>query len=149
MTTISGSGSLQERRASRPSASSRLSAASARTAARRTSPSLSLSDRSTPRSQWALRSLAGRGRDLQRPGAHLRRLVMQQQRRHEVALVERLEQIDGVDDPPRIGVRQLGDQRFDGVEVGGVEANLRRLHVLLLDAAAERGDVLALGHAPP
>ena len=68
--------------------------------------------------------LAGRFGHLQRAPAHLRRLVVQQQRCDEMALVERLEQVDGVDHAPRFGMRQLGDQRLDGVEVGGVEANL-------------------------
>ena len=46
-----------------------------------------------------------------------RRLVMQQQRRDQMALVERLEEVDRVEDTRLVRVGQLLDQRFDGRQV--------------------------------
>ena len=77
-------------------ASSVDSTASARTAAARTSASWSFSMRSTAGPQRARRGRPGRLERAQRPRPHVRRLVMQQQRRDQVALVERLEHVDGV-----------------------------------------------------
>ena len=65
----------------------------------------------------------------QRAPPHLRRLVIEEQRRHEIALVERLEDVDRVDDALRIGMCQLLHERFDSREVGDVQAQLARLHV--------------------
>ena len=81
----------------------------------------------------------------QRAPADLRRLVVEEQRRHEIALVERLEDVDGVDDPRRIGVRQLLHQCFDRRELRSTQSHFLRLDHAGGDAAAERGQVFALG----
>ena len=80
----------------------------------------------------------------QRAPANLRRLVVQEQRRHEIALVERFEDVDGVDDPRRIGVRQLLHERFDRRELRSAQPQFLRLDHAGGDAAAERGQVFAL-----
>ena len=78
------------------SASSVRSAASARTAAARTSASGSFSMRSTAGSHRSATVGPRRLERGERARPHLRRLVMQQQRRDQVPLVERLEHVDGV-----------------------------------------------------
>ena len=71
--------------------------------------------------------------------AHLRRLVIEQQRRDQVALVERLEHVDRVDHARRVRVRQFLHQRFDRREVGAAQPQLVGLHDRArLDALAER-----------
>ena len=93
--------------------------------------------------QPAVRGLgAGGFRHLQRARPDLGRLVRQQQRRDQVALVQGIEQVDGVEHAARFRVRQLAHQRFDRLrpEVGA--ADVGGHHVLLLDAAPERPQVL-------
>ncbi len=93
--------------------------------------------------QPAVRGLgAGGFRHLQRARPDLGRLVRQQQRRDQVALVQGIEQVDGVEHAARFRVRQLAHQRFDRLrpEVGA--ADVGGHHVLLLDAASERPQVL-------
>jgi hypothetical protein len=79
-------------------------------------------------------------------------IAVQQQRRHEVALVDRLQHVDRVDDALRVGVRELLHQGFDRREIGDVEAQLARLHVARREAVAERLEVAAAcpqGHEDP
>ncbi len=85
----------------------------------------------------------------QRAPADFRRLVVEQQRRHEIALVERLEDVDGVDDPRRIGVRQLLHERFDRRELRSAQPQFLRLDHAGGDAAPERGQVFALARRTP
>jgi hypothetical protein len=79
----------------------------------------------------------------QGPRPNRRRFMRQQQRRHQAPLVHRFEQIHRVKHAPRLGMGELADQRFDRRGIGIVEAQRRRLDDLLLDAAAERSQVLA------
>ncbi len=77
-----------------------------------------------------LRDVAAHGAERrQRAPPDDRRLVIEEQRRHEIPLVDRLEHVDGVDDALGIRVRQLLDQRFDGREIGDIQAQLARLHI--------------------
>ena len=139
-----GSSSASIGRAS-VAASSLLIAPSAAIAAARTAESGSASSRRMFGADFRAISLFEAAERLERPGPHFRRLVIEQQRRDQAALVERLEHVDGVDHAIGIGVRQLLHQRLDGGEVGRIEPHLLRLHDALLDAAAERRQVLALG----
>ena len=59
-----------------------------------------------------------------------------------MSLVQRLQKVHRIDHAPRLRMRQLGDKRFDGVEVGGIEPDLGRRDVLLLDAPPECRQVL-------
>ena len=116
--------------------------ARARTAALRTSPSGSIRaalDAAQP--AVGAGGPAGFGQP-QHPDAHVGVLVVEHQRADQMPLVERLEQIEGVGDTLRVGVGQLLDQRLDGGQVGGLEPDLARLHVLMQDALAEGGHVL-------
>ena len=81
----------------------------------------------------------------QRPRPHLRRLVVEQQRRDQVALVERFEHVDGVADARLVGIGQLGDQRLDRRRVGGRQPQRLGLDVAAGEALAERVDVALLG----
>ena len=78
-----------------------------------------------------------------------RPLVVQEERRHQIAFVERLEHVDGVEHAALVRVCQLLDECFDTRPVGNrrapIEAHVVGLHVPLLDAAAEGRHVLALG----
>ncbi len=74
----------------------------------------------------------------------LRRLVIQQQRCHEIALVERFEHVNRVDDPARFGMRQLLHQRFNGRQLRTAQPHVVRLDHALFDAATERGQVFPL-----
>ena len=87
----------------------------------------------------------GRLGQAQHPHPHVGVLVVEHQRADQVALVERLEQVERVDHPLGLGMGQLLDQRLDGGEVGGLEPDFAGLHVLLDDAAAERLHVLGPG----
>jgi hypothetical protein len=87
---------------------------SALTAAARTRRSASESMRSMFGSQRSATSGRAGGNRLERAGAHPRRLVVQQERRDEVALLERLENVDGVEHALLVGVGQLLDERLDG-----------------------------------
>ena len=60
----------------------------------------------------------------QRAAADLRRLVIEEERRHQVPLVDRLEHVNRVDDACRVGVRQFLDQRFDRRELRSAQAQL-------------------------
>ena len=70
------------------------------------------------------------------------RLVIEEQRRHEVPLVDRLEHVNGVDHALRIRVRELLHQRFDRRQVGDVQPQLARGDVARDEALAERAQVL-------
>ncbi len=83
--------------------------------------------------------------DSQGAGAHLGRLVPEQERRHQIPLVQRLEQIDGVEHALRLWTGQLGHERLDRREVAGFGADVGGPDVLLFDAAAEGLEVLAPG----
>ena len=92
------------------------------------------------------RHLARRGGERgQRPRPHLRRLVIEQQRRDQVALVERLEHVDGVEHPPLVGIGELAHEGLDGRQIRTRQAQRLRFHLTALDAGAERRDVAALG----
>ena len=82
----------------------------------------------------------GPGRFEGEQGAHadpLRRVV-EEERGHEVPLVEGLEQVDRVEDALLVGVRQLLDEGFDRREIGLLRPHRVRLDHPRLDAAAER-----------
>ena len=83
--------------------------------------------------------------DSQGARAHLGRVVPEQERRHQIPLVQRLEQIDGVEHALRLWTGQLGHQRLDRREVAGLGADVGGPDVLLFDAAAEGLEVLARG----
>ena len=85
----------------------------------------------------------GRLGQAQHPHPHLGVLVVEHQRTDQVALVERLEQVERVGDALGVEEGQLLDQRLDGGEVGGLEPDLAGLHVLRHDALAESGHVSA------
>ena len=57
-------------------------------------------------------------------------------------LVHRIQQLDGVEHTPGLGVRQLADQCLDCLGAEGRAAQVRRHHVLSLDAAPKRPQVL-------
>ena len=86
-----------------------------------------------------------RGHHAQRSRAHPRRFVLKEQRRHEVAPVERLEQVDGVEHRAFVRARQLLDERFDRRRVGDFGADGRGRDVARHDAGAERAQVLPPG----
>ena len=141
---IRGSSSASIGRAS-DAASSLLIAPSAAIAPARTAASGSGEQPADVRRPAAGRLAARLGQRPQRARPHLRRLVIEEQRRHQVALVERLEDVDRIDDALGIRLRQLLHQRLDRREVGGVQPHLLGLDDALFDAAAERGEVFALG----
>ena len=72
---------------------------------------------------------------------HIGMLVVEHQRAHQVPLVERLEQVETVDDALGILMRQFLDQRLDRGKVGRLQANFAGLHVLVHDAVPERRHV--------
>ena len=91
-----------------------------------------------------LRDVAADGAEgSKRAAAHVRRLVIEEERRHEIPLVDRLEHVDRIHDAFGIRVRQLLHQRLDCREVGHVQAQLARLHVARHEALAERPQVAA------
>ena len=145
---IRGSSSASIGRAS-DAASSLLIAPRAAIAPARTAASGSASSRRMFGAQRRVGLAARLGERAQRARPHLRRLVIEEQRRDQVALVERLEHVDRIDDALCIRLRQLLDERLDGREVGGVQPHLLRLDDALFDAAAERGQVFALGAYGP
>ena len=63
--------------------------------------------------------------------------MLQEQRRHEIPLVECLEQIDGVKHGSLVRARQLLDERFDRRSVGDVGADGRGSNVARDDAGAK------------
>ena len=77
----------------------------------------------------------------QRALPDLRRLVIEQQRRDEVALVERLEHVDGVDHAGRVRLRQLLHERLDGRQIAAAQPDFGGHDVAALDALAERREV--------
>ena len=81
----------------------------------------SFSARSTPGSQRSASSGAGASATCNARARIVGRLVRQQQRRHQMALVHRVEQIDRVEHAPRLGMRQLADERLDRRGIGIVE----------------------------
>ena len=81
----------------------------------------------------------------QRPLTDGRRLVIEEERRDQVALVERFEDVYRVDDSRRFGIRELLHQCLDRAEVGDVQTKLRRGQVAPLDALSECGQVSAAG----
>ena len=129
----------------RPMAASPRTMASARTAAARTSGASSFSSRSTPGVHRCAQRLAGAFDGEQRPRAHGGRLVVQQQRRDQVPLVERLQHLDRVEHVARVRMSLFLDQRLDGGQVRFAEPQRLRRDVLPLERAAEDGLVLALG----
>ena len=84
-------------------ASSLLIAASALIAAARTRASGSDSVRRICGTHWAADVAVDCAQRIERARAHRWGLVIEQQRRHQVALVERLEHVDGVDHARRLG----------------------------------------------
>ena len=77
--------------------------------------------------------------------AHRGRLVIEQQRRDEVALVERLEDVDRVHDACGLRMGELLHERFDRRQVGAAQANFGRRDVAPLDARPEGRQVAAPG----
>ena len=75
-----------------------------------------------------------RAQRLERARANARRFVMQQQRRDQVPLVERLQHLDGVQHRGFVRVRELLDQRFDRGGIGHVDAHRVRLDLALVQA---------------
>jgi hypothetical protein len=63
--------------------------------------------------------------------------VIEEQRRHQVALVERFQHVDRIHHARRLGIGELLHERFDSGQVRRVEPDLLRLDDALLDAAAE------------
>ena len=55
--------------------------------------------------------------------------MIEEQRRYEVPLVDRLEHVDGVDHALGIRVRELLHQRFDRRQIGDVQPQLAGLHI--------------------
>ena len=85
---------------------------------------------------------ARRAERAERPGAHRGGLVMQQQRRDEVALVERFQHVDRIEHPALVGMGELLDQRLHRGEVGHAQAHLARQDALTGDRLTERRQVL-------
>ena len=86
---------------------------------------------------------SGRPRPPAAPARGLRRVVRKQQRGDEAPLVHRLQQVDRVEHVPRFRMASsLTSVSIDDGS-GSFNANRRRLDDLLLDAAAERAQVLA------
>ena len=67
--------------------------------------------------------------------------MVEQQRRDEVALVERLEHVDRVDDAGRVRMRQLLHERFDRRQIAAAQPHFGGHDVAPLDALAERPEV--------
>ncbi len=86
-----------------------------------------------------------RAKRVERPRPHRRRLVIEEERRHEVALVQRLEDIDRVHDPCRLRMGQFLNERFDGGQIAAAQADFGRREVAPLDALPEGLQVAAPG----
>ena len=80
---------------------------------------------------------------LQCATAHLWRLVIEQQRGDQTALIQRLQDVDGVDDASRIGLREFLDQRLDRREVRVRHAQILGFHQARLETMAEALEILA------
>ena len=81
----------------------------------------------------------------QRAPADLGRLVIEEKRRHEVPLVQRLEHVDGVNHAHRVRVGEFLHEGLDGRELRSAQAQFFGFDHPGRDAAAERGQVAALG----
>ena len=122
VTTTRGSASARCRRI-RTAASSCSSSASARSAAARTLTSSSCTIRATVGIQRLADARAGQRQRPQRARAHARRLVLEQERRDQMALVERLEHLDRVEHGGFVGMRQFLDERLDRRRIGDLGAD--------------------------
>ena len=78
-----------------------------------------------------------RAKSVERPRPHRRRLVIEEERRHEVAFVQRLEDIDRVHDPCGLGMGQFLNERFDGGQIAAAQADFGRREVAPFDAQPE------------
>ena len=81
----------------------------------------------------------------ERARANHGRRVVQEQRCDQVPLFERFQQVHGIDDAPFVGMGQLFDERLDRLQVRLRAADVSRRDLAMLDAAAERGQILATG----
>jgi hypothetical protein len=68
--------------------------------------------------------------------------VLEQERRHEVALLERLQHVDGVEHGGLVGVGELLDERLHRRGIGHRGPHGARLDAADADAVAERPEVL-------
>ncbi len=94
---------------------------------------------------------AGRFRSRQRQraqgaGAHARRFMLEQERRHELSLVQRIEHLDRVEHGGFVGMRELLDEGLDRRGVGQVGADGTWRNRTRSDAVAKRASILAPCH---
>jgi hypothetical protein len=81
----------------------------------------------------------------QRSCPNVRRLVMEQQRRDQIAFVERLEQINRIDHTLLVRTGKFFDERLDRRKIRHIDAYVLGFDVAPFEALTKRSQVLAFG----